>query len=278
MNYNIRLIEQKEVLGKDFRIYGDYENPLFMAKDVAEWIDHSDVSTMLKKVDKTEKLIQTMFVSGQNRECWFLTEDGLYEVLMQSRKPIAKEFKRQVKIILKDIRRYGLYAADELLNNPDFLLKAALALKEARDKVKILENEVEELKPKSLYCDMILDCKDLVSTTQIAKDYGRSAQWLNKYLNKIGIQYKRSNMWVLYDEYAKQGLASSKTHLVTDGDGNEHARVHTYWTQKGRLYIYQKLKEDGVLPLVESRMSFLDLKIGELVGEKRAVQMNNAEA
>ena len=254
MKYIIQLIEQKEVLGKDFRIYGDYENPLFMAKDVAEWIDHSDVSTMLKKVDNTEKLIQTMFVSGQNRECWFLTEDGLYEVLMQSRKPIAKEFKRQVKIILKDIRRHGLYAADELLNNPDFLLKAALALKEARDKVKNLENEVEELKPKSLYCDMILDCKDLVSTTQIAKDYGRSAQWLNKYLNKIGIQYKRSNMWVLYDEYAKQGLASSKTHLVTDSDGNEHARVHTYWTQKGRLYIYQKLKKDGILPLVEVKV------------------------
>lgn len=127
-------------------------------------------------------------------------------------------------------------------------------MKEARDKLKSLENEVEELKPKSLYCDMILDCKDLVSTTQIAKDYGRSAQWLNKYLSKIGVQYKRSNMWVLYDEYAKQGLASSKTHLVTDSDGNEHARVHTYWTQTGRLYIYKRLKEDGVLPLVKSRV------------------------
>lgn len=254
MNYNIQLIEQKEVLGKDFRIYGDYENPLFMAKDVADWIGHTDVSTMLKKIDDTEKGTNIVCTLGGNQKAWFLTEDGVYEVLMQSRKPIAKEFKRQVKIILKDIRRHGLYAADELLNNPDFLLKAALALKEARDKVKNLENEVEELKPKSVYCDMILDCKDLVSTTQIAKDYGRSAQWLNKYLNNIGIQYKRSNMWVLYDEYAKQGLASSKTHLVTDGDGNEHARVHTYWTQTGRLYIYQRLKEDGILPLVESRM------------------------
>lgn len=254
MNYNIQLIEQKEVLGKDFRIYGDYENPLFMAKDVADWIGHSQSDVMIKKVDENEKVLNNVQTLGGNQNAWFLTEDGLYEVLMQSRKPIAKEFKRQVKIILKDIRRHGLYAADELLNNPDFLLKAALSLKEARDKVKSLENEVEELKPKSLYCDMILDCKDLVSTTQIAKDYGRSAQWLNKYLHKIGVQYKRSNMWVLYDEYAKQGLASSKTHLVTDGDGNEHARVHTYWTQTGRLYIYKRLKEDGVLPLVESRM------------------------
>jgi len=252
LNYNIQLIEQKEVLGRDFRIYGDYENPLFLAKDIAEMLGLSNVTDMIKRVDIDE--VTKLNLGGLQGDCNFLTENGLYEVLMQSRKPIAKEFKRQVKIILKDIRRHGLYAADELLNNPDFLLKAALALKEARDKVRSLENEVEELKPKSLYCDMILDCKDLVSTTQIAKDYGRSAQWLNKYLNKIGIQYKRSNMWVLYDEYAKQGLASSKTHLVTDSDGNEHARVHTYWTQAGRLYIYQRLKEDGILPLVESRV------------------------
>lgn len=255
MNTILNIIEQREVLGKEFKIYGDYENPLFLVKEVAEFIEYEGrTGQLLNNVDGSEKLMHILYASGQLRKMWFLTEDGLYEVLMQSRKPIAKEFKRQVKIILKDIRRHGLYAADELLNNPDFLLKAALALKEARDKVRNLENEVEELKPKSIYCDMILDCKDLVSTTQIAKDYGRSAQWLNKYLSKIGIQYKRSNMWVLYDEYAKQGLASSKTHLVTDGDGNEHARVHTYWTQTGRLYIYQRLKEDGVLPLVESKL------------------------
>jgi anti-repressor protein len=253
MNCNIQLIEQKEVLGRDFRIYGDYDNPLFMAKDIAEMIGLSNVTDMIKRVDIDE--VTKLNLGGLQGNCNFLTENGLYEVLMQSRKPIAKEFKRQVKIILKDIRRHGLYAADELLNNPDFLIKAALALKETRDKVKCLENEVEELKPKSLYCDIILDCKDLVSTTQIAKDYGKSAQWLNKYLNKIGVQYRRSNMWILYDEYAKQGFASSKTHIVTDGDGNEHARVHTYWTQSGRLYIYQRLKEDGVFPFVEIKKS-----------------------
>lgn len=127
MNYTIQLIEQKEVLGRDFRIYGDYENLLFMAKDVAEWIENTNVSQMISIVDKEEKALYTLYrVDGSSNKAWFLTEDGLYEVLMQSRKPIAKEFKRQVKIILKDIRRHGLYAADELLNNPDFLLKAHL--------------------------------------------------------------------------------------------------------------------------------------------------------
>ena len=105
---DLKIIEQREVLGKEFKIYGDFENPLFLAKDVANWIEHSDISTMMRTVDDNEKLLQTLFVSGQNREMWFLTEDGLYEVLMQSRKPIAKEFKREVKQILKSVRKHGL--------------------------------------------------------------------------------------------------------------------------------------------------------------------------
>ena len=103
---DLKIIEQREVLGKEFKIYGDFENPLFLAKDVANCIEHSDISTMMRTVDDNEKLIQTLFVSGQNREMWFLTEDGLYEVLMQSRKPIAKEFKREVKQILKSVRKH----------------------------------------------------------------------------------------------------------------------------------------------------------------------------
>lgn len=105
----LQIIYTQEVLGKDFHIYGTVEEPLFLAKDVAHWIEHSDVSMMLRKVDEDEKLIQTLFVSGQNRTMWFLTENGIYEVLFQSRKPIAKQFKKQVKTILKEIRVKGGY-------------------------------------------------------------------------------------------------------------------------------------------------------------------------
>ncbi|HII4487338.1 TPA: BRO-N domain-containing protein [Clostridium perfringens] len=113
---DIKVIDERSVLGKDFKVYGTTENPLFLAKDVAEWIDYSykdsrktarDTSKMLKTIDEEEKLVGTLFLSGQNREAWFLTEDGLYEVLMQSRKPIAKEFKKEVKKILKQIRLTG---------------------------------------------------------------------------------------------------------------------------------------------------------------------------
>ena len=93
----VSVINHSNFMGQKVDVYGTAEEPLFLAKDVATWIGHSDVSMMMQQVDDDEKLIQTMLVSGQNRKAWFLTEDGLYEVLMQSRKPIAKQFKKGVK-------------------------------------------------------------------------------------------------------------------------------------------------------------------------------------
>ena len=137
----LQIIEEREVLGREFRIYGDFENPLFLAKDVAEWIEHSDVSTMLKGIDENEKLIQTIFVSGQNRDMWFLTEDGLYEVLMLSRKPIAKEFKKQVKEILKTIRKTGSYSKP--MSVQDILIATLEEQKKMVHRIEIVENKVD---------------------------------------------------------------------------------------------------------------------------------------
>lgn len=105
----LQMIYNQEVLGKDFHIYGTVEEPLFLAKDVANWIEHNQVTRMIELVDEDEKLKCLLSTSGQRREMWFLTEDGLYEVLFQSRKPIAKQFKKQVKTILKEIRIKGGY-------------------------------------------------------------------------------------------------------------------------------------------------------------------------
>ena len=101
------IISQQEVLNKNFTVYGTYENPLFLAKDVAEWIEHSNVTEMVRYVDSDEKLNSKILNAGQYRDQLFLTEDGLYEVLMQSRKPIAKSFKKEVKKILKELRVKG---------------------------------------------------------------------------------------------------------------------------------------------------------------------------
>ena len=122
----IEIINEQEVLGKQFKVYGTFENPLFLAKDVAEWIEHSRASEMLKSIDEEEKLMQTILASGQNRQMWFLTEDGLYEVLMQSRKPIAKAFKKEVKKILKELRTKGTYTIQQKPKTQEELAKDSM--------------------------------------------------------------------------------------------------------------------------------------------------------
>ena len=122
----IEIINEQEVLGKQFKVYGTFENPLFLAKDVAEWIEHSRASEMLKSIDEEEKLMQTILASGQNRQMWFLPEDGLYEVLMQSRKPIAKAFKKEVKKILKELRTKGTYTIQQKPKTQEELAKDSM--------------------------------------------------------------------------------------------------------------------------------------------------------
>ena len=135
---SISVIYTQEVLNKNFNIYGDLENALFLAKDVADWIEHSNVSKMINSVDEDEKVkamlpITNSYTLGhgglrENTEAWFLTEDGLYEVLMQSRKPIAKQFKKKVKEILKGLRRGELQIMGNELtkNNTDDLINSVI--------------------------------------------------------------------------------------------------------------------------------------------------------
>lgn len=113
----IKIINKSNLLGKEVDVYGTFDEPLFLAKDVAEWIEHSDVSTMIRNVDEDEKVTNIVCTLGGNQNAWFLTEDGLYEVLMQSRKPIAKQFKKGVKEILKTIRKTGSYPVANTLKD-----------------------------------------------------------------------------------------------------------------------------------------------------------------
>lgn len=151
-----------------------------------------------------------------------------------------------------------MYAVDELIADPDLAIKAFTALKEERmknvaleTKVAVQEQQISELQPKASYYDLVLNCKDLLSTTEISKDYGKSAKWLNEFLKEAGVQFKQSGVWLLYQKYAAMGYPSTKTISHPDSDGCIHSKVHTYWTQKGRLFIYELLKSKGVLPVIE---------------------------
>ena len=143
---SLTVINEQEVLGRHFRIFGTVENPLFLAKDVAKWIEHSDVSTMMRNVDPDEKVTNNVCTPGGVQTSWFLTEDGLYEVLMQSRKPIAKQFKKEVKKILKSIRKNGAYIRNQENMTPAEIvahgLIAAQKIIEEREK-EIVSNILE---------------------------------------------------------------------------------------------------------------------------------------
>lgn len=107
------------------------------------------------------------------------------------------------------------------------------------------------MKPKASYYDVVLNCRDLISTSAIAKDYGKSAIWLNRYLHEKGVQFKSGDLWLLYQKYAEKGYTSTRTHSYPGTDGETHTKVHTYWTQKGRLFLYALMKADGILPVME---------------------------
>ena len=238
--------------------------PHFVAKDVAEILGYSNPRDAINKhVDEEDKGVAKCDTLGGKQELTVINESGLYSLILSSKMPNAKKFKRWVTSeVLPTIRRHGLYAMDEVLANPDILINALLELKAEREKsanlqamVAVQSQQMIEMQPKVSYYDVVLNCKDLVAISVIAKDYGWSATKLNQYLQQKGIQYKQGGkIWLLYQKYAEKGYTSTKTHSYPGSDGSTHTKVHTYWTQRGRLFIYDLLKADGILPLVEQEV------------------------
>lgn len=224
----LKVLNEQEVLGKQFRVYGTAEEPLFVANDVADWIEHSNVTEMLRGIDDDEKLVSTILRAGQNRQMNLLTENGLYEVLMQSRKPIAKQFKKEVKEILKTIRKHGIYATDNvidnILNNPDFGIELLTKLKEER------AARVEAERKNAI----LMHVNKTYTITEIAKELGlKSAMQLNRILAEKKIQYQVNGTWLMYSKYSDCGYEEIKQEVLDSGKVIYPRRI----TQMGREFI-----------------------------------------
>lgn len=250
-NKQLQIIEEREVLGKQLRIYGDFENPLFKADEVAKWIEHSNVSKMLESVDDNEKIKLEVGTLTNGYSAWFLTEDGLYEVLMQSRKPIAKKFKKKVKEILKDVRKYGMYATDELLDNPDLIIKMATRLKEEKAKNKELEDKMKENKPKVLFADSVETSKNTILIGELAKiikqngvDIGqkRLFTWLRD--NGFLIKREGTDYNMPTQKSMELELFEIKETAVTHSDGHISINKTPKVTGKGQVYFINKFLKD----------------------------------
>ncbi|MFR1675354.1 MAG: phage antirepressor [Fusobacterium sp.] len=254
---NLSVIDERKVLGKEFKIYGDIENPLFLAKDVAEWIEHNKPSELIRNVDENEKIKihidhsdNIAGVLQSNTDYWFLTEDGLYEVLMQSRKPIAKAFKKEVKIILKTIRQNGMYVTDKLLDNPDLAIQAFTKLKEEREKRKALEVKIEEQKPAVIFAGAVSASKNSIligEQAKLIKQNGvnigekRLFTWLRE--NGYLIKRQGSDYNMPTQRAMELGLFEIKETAVTHSDGHITVNKTPKVTGKGQIYFINKFLE-----------------------------------
>ena len=271
--------------GNKVEVFVHNDMILFNAKDVAKVLGIKNVNDNISKMSSKQTITLTNSDIGNsdfrklnNRGENFLTESGVYKLILKSRKPAAEEFSDWVTDeVLPSIRQTGAYMTpdtiEKMIANPDFSIKLLEELKAQQEvnaelekennmlviKNQFLETDAEINKPKVTYHDMVLNSDELVSATIIAKDYGKSATWLNKKLHGLGIVYKKSGQWVLYDKYAEEGYCHSKTDIVTNGI----TMTHVYWTQKGRLFIYETLKENNILPLIEK--NFVSEEKNEIV-------------
>lgn len=237
--------------------------PWWVLSDVCKVLELNSphkVADRLEEDEKGRNLIPTL---GGEQEMTIISESGLYSVILRSDKPQAKPFRKWVTSeVLPTIRKHGAYMTPDVLEqtiqNPDFMIGLVTELKAEQERRKAAEltvsvqsQQIAELQPKASYYDVVLNCKDLMSIGKIAKDFGKSAVWLNKWLHEKGVQYKQGDIWLLYQKYAEKGYTSTKTQSYNGSDGEVHSKVHTYWTQKGRLFLYSLLKENGFLPVIE---------------------------
>ncbi len=268
----MHILDKREILGQEVITFGDLENPLFLAKDVANWIEHSNTSAMIEdaELDSAELIkgfIEITYSYGngfrtRKQESLLLTEDGLYEILMQSRKPIAKQFKKEVKKILKQIRQTGGYIPHNKEDDDETIMAKALLISQKtierkNEQLKASEEEnlklveiIDNQKPKLDYLDEILNCDNALLVTSIAFDYGITAQALNKILCEERIQRKVRDQYILYSDYLGKGYTKTETKMICD-----KPRIQTLWTQKGRMLVHEILNKRQIKALIDLELA-----------------------
>ncbi|KAA1271071.1 phage antirepressor KilAC domain-containing protein [Corynebacterium amycolatum] len=222
----------------------------FCGRDVATALGYKDPVNAIKQHGRGVAFHHPITDAlGRTQEARFITEGDLYRLIFSSKLPAAQDFEAWVvNEVLPTIRRHGVYAIDELLDNDEFLEHAIIQLRSERAKRLAAEQALLEAAPKVSYYDVVLQSDSLLSITEIAKDYGLSAKKLNTLLHEAGVQFKQSGRWFLYARFAEQGYTQSKTHEYDEGK----TRTHMYWTQKGRLFVYDLLKNQfDLLPVIE---------------------------
>lgn len=271
MDNNIKIFENNE-FGKVRTVILNDE-PWFAGKDVAAALGYErETKAVVDHVDDEDRKM----VDGKTQSCfgielgqrggWLINESGIYSLIISSKLPTAKKFKRWVTSeVLPSIRKHGAYMTEDTIKKviaePDFIIQIATELKKEKEQNKQLaatcsqqQQMIGELKPKADYVDRILKSDSLVTITQIAKDYGMSGKAMNKTLHDLHIIYNCNRQWLLYSQHQAKGYTFSETVDIPLDDGTTKVVMNTKWTQKGRLFLYEMLKKHGVIPLIEKQI------------------------
>lgn len=209
--------------------------PWFVGKDIAEKLGYIDTNQAIRThIDEEDTLLKSIFIGGQARTTTLINESGVYSLILRSTQPRAKIFKRWVtSVIIPSVRKNGLYAADELLNNPEMLVQVASRLQEERDARLKAEQQI----------NLLIHQDKLFTTTEIAKEINfTSALKLNLLLEQMQIQYKCNNSWVPTAKYAPLGYTSLKQSILENGE----VVYNRMWTAKGREFLLNLFKETGI--------------------------------
>lgn len=255
MNNNLQVFKDNEF--GEIRALEINNEPWLVGKDLAECLGYSNTRDAIRRhIDKEDKADVAIHDGRQNRNMVVVNESGFYSLVLSSEMEDAKKFKKWVTSeVLPSIRKHGAYMTpekiEEVLLNPDTIIQLATRLKEEQELNQKQRQIIGELKPKADYMDKILKNKGLVTITQIAKDYGMSGQAMNSLLHDLKVQYKQSGQWLLYRDHQGKGYTHSQTIDIVRKDGTPDIKMNTKWTQKGRLFLYDLLKKNGVPPIIE---------------------------
>ncbi|CZA70125.1 phage antirepressor KilAC domain-containing protein [Streptococcus suis] len=231
----------------------------FNLNDCCKILELSNPRKTLERLNPKGVTTSDTLTAGGIQQANFINESNFYKLVFQSRKPEAEKFADWVTSeVLPSIRKHGMFATDELLDNPDFAIATLQKLKEEREAKRILQEqnevlalELRETKPKAEYYDLMLANKGLIKTSEIAKNYGRSAQSFNKLLNKLKVIYKQGDTWLPYAKYQTHNYVQLEPFAYKNSKGRDDVKMRTKWTMKGHIFLYELLKKHGILPLIE---------------------------
>lgn len=233
------------------------DEPFFVANDVAKTLGYTNPSKATNDHCKKSFTSWGNDSLGRQQQFKLIPESDVYRLIFRSKLHEAEKFENWVTSeVLPSIRKHGGYLTPEQIEaallNPDTLIQLATNLKEERMERLLAEQRVNELQPMADYYDSILRNKSLMTISVIAKNYGMSAKGMNALLHDLGVQYKHSDAWLLYSKYQDKGYTHTEMISV---QGSDNLKPSTKWTQKGHIFLYQLLKDNSVLPLVERKES-----------------------